>query len=49
MVRLISEWCAKYRNQKVNSKKLQKEIDQFMETHDQRLQNVSPHTRVLVF
>ena len=46
MVCLVSEWCTKYRNQKVDSKMLQKEIDKFMESHDQRIENVSPHKRV---
>ncbi len=37
---LLSEWCSQYARRRVDVKRLQKEIDEFMADHDRRVEEV---------
>ena len=40
---VISEWCAEYRQNRPDVKKMQSEIDQFMQEYDKKVEEVKLH------
>ena len=37
----VLEWCSQYRKKQIDTKKLQTEIDEFMDMHDKLIEQVT--------
>ena len=40
-ITFVIEWCDDYKNNQVDCKRLQNEIDEYMQTHDKQIEQVS--------